>query len=492
MTNFQVEVNGTLATNLIDVNYDKTEGGDVGQALITVMNSDANRTLFASGADVVIKREDPSNPGTYEKEWVGEVIGTPSNANRRNATLEVEAETRIGHLEYGKVGRPFIQVDSGDIVRRALNQTVEPETATVFVTTGSDASDWSSNANVFELADISEKSLNEFGSDLLYADFKEGNSDDWYIRNTSVGSTVVPGRRILKIEMRALINNRGNVFDVELEVRDYDGVNYVWEVPVPGYAGFETYELNPEEATYGDGELSTDGAVELRVSNTGGLPEDRALVVDFIRTTPFRTNARSTTITTGAVEQTGRVITRRLDGSILEVAQNLSVEDGAVIFVDNDNVLHYETAGDTTVAPGLDITDDGSTAVVDADVDRDYDVRNRVTVQGAGDKQSTFEDTGSIGFYNTEAPKEEPITDTSIQTDDGLEARARGFLSDNAWEDTAMSFTIASAKFKDVGVGQAIDVDWPPENIFGTFVVSSVGTTPEGYVTIGMTGNTSS
>jgi len=490
MANFQVFVDGTQATNLIDVEYDNTEGGDVGQAVITVMNSSANRSLFASGADVTIKREDPANPGSYVEDWVGEVIGTPSNTNRRNATLEVEAETRVGHLEYGKVSRPFIQMDTGDIVRNAVEEQVEPETSNVFVTTGSDAGPWSSDANVFELANIESKSLNEFGSDLLYADFKEGESGSWYIRNTSVGTTVVPGRRLLKVEFRALINNRGNVFDVELEVRDHDGVNYVWEVPVPGYAGFETYELTPEDATYGGGELTTDGAVELRVSNTGGLPEDRALVVDMIRTTPFSTNNRSTTISASGVETTGRTITRRLDGSILEVAESLATEDGAVVYVDNDDVLNYETAGDTTVAPGLDITDDGSTSVVSVDVDRDFDVRNRVTVQGADDLQATFEDTGSIEFYNTEAPKEEPITDKSIRTESGLEARARGFLSDNAWEDTAMTFTLADEEYRNAGVGEAIDVTWGPEGIDGTFIVSNVSTTTEGYVSVGLTGNT--
>jgi len=490
MTNFQVEVDGTQATNLIDVTYDRTEGGDVGQAVITVMNSDANRTLFASGADVVIKREDPSNPGTYEDDWVGEVIGTPSNANRRNATLEVEAETRSGQLEYGKVGRPFIETDTGAIVREAVNKQVEPETSPVFVTTGSSVSDWSSDANVFELGEISEKSLNEFGSDVLYADFKEGEGGEWYLRNTSLGTTIVPGRRLLKVEMRILVNNRGNVFDAELEVRDHDGVNYTWNVPVPGYAGFETYELEPEDATYGSGSLSTDGSVELRVSTDGGLPEDRALALDMIRTTPFSLNSRNVSISTAGVEETGRIRTRRIDGSILDVAQILATEDGAVVYVDNDDVLHYETAGDVAVDPSLNITDDGSTSVVDADVDRDYDVRNRVTVQGADDLQATFEDTGSIGFYNTKAPKEEPITDTSIRTKEGLEDRARGFLVENAWEDTAMSFTIADAAYRDVTVGKAIDVTWGPEDVDGTFIVSNVETTDEGYVSVGLTGNT--
>lgn len=490
MVNFKVEVGGTPATDVIDVEYDRTEGADVSQATVKVLNSSANRSLFESGSDVIIKREDVDNPGVFDKEWSGEVAGTPSNASQRNVTLSVECESKGGQLEYGKVGRPFIQVDSGDAVRQAVEKVVEPETSPVFVTTGSDTGPWSSNANIFELADINSKGLNDFGSDLLYADFSEGEEGTWYIRNTSVGSTVLPGRRLLKVEMRALINNRGNVFEAELEVRDHDGVNYVWSIDVPGFAGFQTYEFTPEDAEYGGGELTTDGSIELRVSNTGGLPEDRALVVDMIRTTPFRLNDRSTSVSASAVESTGRTITRRLEGSILQVANQLATEDGASVFIDPDDVLHYETAGDTSVPAGLNITDDGSVPVVDVDVDRDFDVRNRVTVQGKDNLQATFEDSSSIAFYNTEAPKEEPITDTSIRTKSGLEERARGYLNENAWEDTAMSFTIADGSFKDVDVGQAIDITWADEDVDGTYIVSSVSTTPEGYVVIGATGNT--
>jgi len=196
MTRFLIEVNGTKATDVADVEYERTEGESIGSAQITVSNTDSNRSLFESGADVVVKREDTSNPGTFDTEWTGEVTSKPSNSNRRNATLEVTAETKAGQLEYGKVGRPFIQTDSGDIVRQAVEEVVEPETSTEFVTTGDAVGSWSSDANVFELANIAEKSLNDFGADLLYADFAQGETGEWYIRNTSVGASILPGRRI--------------------------------------------------------------------------------------------------------------------------------------------------------------------------------------------------------------------------------------------------------------------------------------------------------
>lgn len=491
MPNVNVKVGGTTATQVIDVEYDTTEGGDVGQALITVGNTQTNRDLFSFGSDVVIEREDPNNPGTYNTVWRGEVVGKPSNTQQRNVTLDVECETKIGQIEFGKVGRPFIERDTGTIVKNMVEEVVEPETKTHFVTVGSDLTDWSSDAQNFELGKITDRQLNEYGHDFFYLDFGEEESGTWKLTNTSIGSSTLPGRRILKMEMRMLINNPGSVFDGALEIRDYDGINYVWDLDLPDYVGFKDYELLPEDATFPDSpSLTTNGTVELRLENTGGLPEDRALALDMIRATTFSVNDRGTSVSTAGVETTGRTVTRKLEGSVLNVATKLATEDGAVVYLDKNDVLHYESAGDTTTPPGLNIKESGSEHIVDADIDRDGDVRNRVTVQGKGDLQATFEDAGSIQFYNSEAPKEEPIVDTSIRTRDGLEARARGYLNEHAWEDTAMTFTLAEPEYEDVEVGQSIDVEYSSEDVSGTFIVSNVKTTPEGYIRIGLTGNT--
>ena len=242
------------------------------------------------------------------------------------------------------------------------------------------------------------------------------------------------------------------------------------------------------------GELSGTGKLEYRFTSDGGLPESRAIAIDMFRTTPFSLRDRGTSLSTAGVEDTGRTITRRFEASsILEVATTVAGEEGAVVYVDTDDVLHFESAGDTHVDPSLNIIDDDSPPVVDVKVNRDFDVRNRVTVQGKGDLQATYEDAASIDFYGggSATPKQEPIVDKSLRTNDQLEARARGYLRDHAWDDSAIRFTIASARWRAVTVGQAIDVKWDSENIGRkTFVVDKVGSTKDGYVTIGLTGNT--
>jgi hypothetical protein len=293
------------------------------------------------------------------------------------------------------------------------------------------------------------------------------------------------------------VNNRGNVFTGEVELRDHDGISYVWSLDVPGYGGFQTYDLAVEDARNvgsSAGELSGTGKLEYRFDAEGGLPEDRAVAIDMFRTVPFGLEPRGTGLSTSGVEDTGRTITRRFEGAaILEVINTIASEDGAVVYIDDNDNLVFESAGDTLVDPSLNLIDDDNPPVVDVSVDRDFDVRNRVTVQGKGDLQDTYEDPASIDFYGggDATPKQEPIVDKSLRTQNQLEARARGFLRDNAWDDTAITFTVGSAAWRDVQVGQGIEVKWDSEGIDrSTFIVSSVGVTPEGYVTIGLTGNT--
>lgn len=477
MTTPIVEVDGTEPTNIVDVTYTNASGDGIGTAEITVGNSNSNRSLFASGADVVIKQGG-------EVEWSGEVIGKPSNASRDNLTLAVEAETKAGQAEYGKVNRPFIEMSRAEIVREAVDYEVEPHTRTRKITNADTTTNWSSESQIFEVTDDSN-GINKHGKDTLFAGIYEGESGSYDVTFDDVPSAAAPGRRVLQFETRLLVNNKGGVFDVTVELVDGDGVRYEWEVPVQGTASWETYELAVEDAT-----IST-GGDPLTLTYTfdvdGRLPENRAIAIDMARTTPFRVQDRKSGLSHD-VDDTDDQITRRVDDSILSLANSLSVEAGATIFVDQTNTLVFESAGD--VPAPHEIRDDGDTLVVDVDVDRDFDVKNQVTVQGKGDLQATYEDSSSIGFYNVEAPRPEPINDASLRTRDQLDARARGFLNDNAWSDSAITFTLAGAKWREVRVGQSVVVDWPKEDVSGTFIIDEVGRTDEGYITIGVSGQT--
>ena len=479
MSDILVDVEGIEAEDIIDVSYGNPSGGSIGTADITVTNTSANRDLFQSGADVEIFEDD-------DKVWAGEVIGKPSNAERDNLTLDVEAETKAGQAEYGKINRPFIEMSRAEMVRESVDFEVEPYTRTRRITNASSTSNWSSNAPIFETTNDS-KGINKFGRDSLFVGIRENATGSYHATFSDVPSNSAPGRRILQFETRLLVNNTGDVFDVYVTLTDADGIEYRWEVPVRGGAEWNIYELDVEDATIAPGGEPLTLRYEFDVD--GQLPEDRAAAIDMARTTPFRLQDRQIGLT-HSVDDTDDQITRRVDDSILSFADSLATEAGATVYVDTENVLNFEDTGDSKTPNTID-QDDADSGVVDVTVDRDYDVKNVVTVQGKGDLQANFEDTSSIQFYNVEAPRPEPINDGSLRTRNQLADRARGFLRSNAWEDSAITFTLAGRKWRDVRVGQAIDINWPTEDVVGTFIVDRTGRTDAGYVTIGVSGQTS-
>jgi len=153
-------------------------------------------------------------------------------------------------------------------------------------------------------------------------------------------------------------------------------------------------------------------------------------------------------------------------------------------------VLQYKPSGGASSGLTIDESD-GSLNAVAYSIDRDFDVRNQVTIQGKDDLRASFESTQSINFYNERAPKEEPIDDPSIRTEEQAKRRARGFLEENAFDDGALSFTIANSDFRDVQPGQSMPVVWPSEGVDDIFVVSSIDTTTKGYTVVNLSGNVS-
>jgi len=476
MTTPIVEVEGIEPTDVVDVSYTNAKGNQIGTAKITVANTGANRSLFVSGADVTI-----TEGGS--RVWSGEVIGKPSNADRSNLTVEIEAETKAAQAEYGKVNRPFIAMSRSDILREAVDFEVDERIRSRMISTASSTTDWSSSAPIFERTNDTI-GINEYGSNTLFIGMPGGTSGTVTTTYDSIPSNATPGRRLLALETRFLVNNAGDLFDAFVELTDHDGIRYRWEVDLPTGAGWNMVEL-----PFDDADVTTDAGdprFTLRLEITGTLPDSRAAAIDMVRATPFSLRSRGSGIDVNAFD-TDDEITRRVDKSILTLANELATEAGATVYVDTDDVIRFEQAGTRTFDKSIDYADD-SIAVVDVDVNRDYDVKNQVVVQGKDDLQASFEDSASIQFYNVEAPRPEPINDPSLRTRDQLEARARGFLRENAWDDSAITFTLAGSDWREATVGEVIPVDWPPEDIVGDFEIDAVGRTTEGYTQIGLTG----
>jgi len=487
MANYEVEADGTTVSNVIDVSAEKPDAGSIGEAKITVGNSETNRGLFAPGAEVVVKTEDPDNPGTFDTDWRGTVLSKPSNTSANNLSLEVTAETSAAQAEYAKVTRPFIERTNSEIIEKSVAESVDPEPVIFDIHKAESTADWSHNFGDFELMDTVSDIVRD-GDDALYFGIPPGSSGTLYAEYS--GGPTVTGRRLDVLETRFLLADKGAYFDAFVYLVDGAGIQYKWSIETTGRAENVLYELPVEDAA----EITTsadypNGTLRYEFITGGNVPDERALMIDSATTVEFKTESRSTDLTTD-VEPTTRKATRRLNDSILNIANDFAKEDGYTAYVDTSNVLSYKRSGSASAPVSIDYSDSDA-KVVDVDVDRDFDVRNVVTIQGKDDLRETFESTQSIDFYNTRSPKEEPIDDPTIRTEAGLRRRARGFLADEAFDDGSIIFTVANPDFRAVVPGQLMPIDWPPEGLDDDFVVGSVGRTTEGYTTISLSGNVS-
>lgn len=476
MVQRNVYVDGAPVQYLTDVEYTHPSGGEIGTAKITVGNTDSNRSLFETGAPVEIYV-------AGQEEWTGEVIGKPSNSSHDNLTLTVEAESRGAQAEYGKVDRMFIERSRAEILRRAIDNEIESHRFKRYITYGDDTSGWSADTDIFELTN-DDKGINKFGSDTLFAGVFSGGSGTYELTYDNVPAEAGLGHRLSRLDTRLIVNNRGNVFTTTVEFVDNQGNIFEWELDLGGTASWIMHELNVEDATISTG--GTPQTLTYRFDVDGRLPENKGIAIDMARTLPFHTQSRDLGITYD-IDDTDDQISRRVNSSILSLAETLALEAGATVYMDGDTLI-FESEGDELFPHQ--ITDDASTTVVDVDVDRDFDVKNVVTIQGRGDLQATFADSASIRFYNDRAPHPEPINDGSLRSRDQLAARARGFLAENAWEDSAITFTLSGAKWRDATQGQGIEVDWPKEDVVGTFTIDTVSMTTEGYTELGLSGET--
>lgn len=477
---WDVIVEGIPVEHVVDVRRRNSDEDILARSTVEVANTAENRSI-TSGDTVDIRERG-------ETIFEGNVVKKPSKGDD-GELLEFVVADRRAQLFYEDVHRPFYDMDTGAIIREAVNHRAQQLEA-VTIHRGSSLSNWSSDAHVFELADFPRGDYQEYGSDLIFVGWREGASDDYVVRFDNVPSRAIPGsRQIMRFQTRLLVNNTGRQFTVEVELVDQSGANYIWTIDNPG-TDFETHELRPEDARNSaniGSEASGTGVLEYRFDIKGDLSEPRAALIDHADTLPFSLHPRDSNVTVDGVQDTGRTISRRFDENIMEMLNTLTTEDGFMSYIDSEMDLHYEPAGQT-FAP-FDINDE-TTPVVGYDIDRDYDrITNRVTVQGARDIQVIVSDNASIQFYGLSS-REDAIVDDTIQTQ--REARQRGEkeLEDLAWHDSALSFEIADRAFEQVRVGELIPISWNDEDIDGEYIVSETQTDETGIVTIKATGST--
>lgn len=470
-----VTIGGATVDDLLDLLHTGEGAGELGTAEIAVPNTQANRVAYSYGDEVRISRDGVT-------EWTGFVAGKPSGDG--GLSLTIRARDKRAILHNSEVHRPFYDMDPGAIIREAVQYRTDPRLPTT-VFDGSDLANASATTAIFSLANLPSHDLNNYGSDLWFLAWNAGATGSDSVTFTDVGYTPAPPGRVLWVEVRYLINNSGNYFTGELELVDDGGNNYVWDLDIPQGAEFVTRRYPVEEATTDGAELSTNGTLQFRFDIHGELPERRAAVIDYCRIRPFSLDARPQTLTVADVEDAGRTVTRRFDMSLLEVVDQFATEEDAITYVD-DSALVFKPSGSNPAPVSLSYT---GTRVTDIRVTRDAtNIVNQVTVQGAGDLQKTLRSSASIDYYGV-SEREKPLIDASIQTEAELIEWGEGFLNENAWNDTDLSFTVADRDYTDVNIGDSLFVEWPPEGITGLWTVASVETDAAGFVTLDLTGS---
>lgn len=473
MVNYNVTVGGEQLQNVYEVSTETSTREKIGKAII--VGADGDVSGFNSGDRVVVEKNN-------RVEFTGFLISTPRKG-RNDPEIEIEAWSRKSQLKFEDVKRTFYDMDTGEIIRRAISeQSYNLDARTLHK--GSSTSGWESDVPVFELAKLRTQDLQERGSDLIFCGFREGSNGDYYARFDVPSSDLPTPKGLIRLTTRIMANTRGGQFDIAIELCDSDGTQYVWNGLSLRGEGFETYELNAQEASP-NGEVTEPNTLEYRFNIKADLPDPRALLIDYATATSYAVEERDTELDVFGVQDTGNRIIRRFDGNVLELVTDLELEDDFISYIDEDAVVHYEPLGDTQAPKQIDYD---TTPVTEASFNRDYSrIKNKVTVQGAGDIQVTLREEASIRFYGI-SPRHEPVTDTEIQSRQDAIKRGQGYLRENAWDDTALEFEVADASFADVRVGQSMLVRWPPENIDREWVVTDVSTADRGFVKIALSG----
>lgn len=449
-----VTIDGQQPEAIIDVTESVHRGRELGQAQVVVADTQTNRTLAAPGVSLVIQRDGARSLSGY-------VTGEPSDSN---GTLTIRGMVSAGELKHLQADRVVYNERSSEVVK----SLVTDETETLerpLIHTADDASSWESQAPVAHLYTGPNAGLYRWGTDMVFLGARSGFAKPFVATYTGVTSDHIRDG-IDRLETRFIAANRDDILDVEIELVTPDGTTYLWTPELRD--SFYTYDLPAEEAST-DGDVSDTGVLQYRFVPEGELISDTGIFIDHAATVPFKTTSRDAGIGIGSVDQTDRRITRRITERVGVAIDDIAMEDGAEWWVDTDDDFNFSTGG----GPGTTASIDGSTPIAGVTVDRDYeDVRNIVTIQYADDQAVTVKDPESIGFYGP-VPREEPL-ETDLENETEAIDRGRGYLREHAWNDALATFHVADMGYADVPPGGRIQVDWPDENLVGSYRVETV------------------
>lgn len=448
-----VTIAGQTYDDVVNIDAADESSSDLGSATITLLDEASARDQINPGDDVTISRT--------ERDWNGYVTGISSASEG----VDIECIVTRLELKHTDLHQVFYNITSSKAVELSVTKQAQPLAKTQ-VHVGDDLTEWSSNAPVYQLYEGTRAGLYNWGTDLLALGARQGYTKTLTATYHDVTADAIEDG-IFELLTRILVPNRGAAWDVEIELTTPSGETYVW-APDVGDAGFEALVLAAEDATPDDGQVSETGTLQYRFEPRARLADNACIFIDNGHTKPFRRRDRPTGLSTSGVQSTDRKIRRRVDIPAGQFIDDLATED-QFEFWSEDGTLFYQPSNE---APDLSISE--SDPVADVSDRRNFeDIRNIVTVQGAGDIEVAVRDQASIAFYGPQ-PRSETIVKRDLQTEAEAQAHAEGYLDDHARDDGSVTFSMLDTSYRELEPEDQIQVTWPRTNIDGTVTVKSV------------------
>lgn len=450
-----VDIGGYDPGAILDYRIESERSDTLDHVTVGLPNTSTNRSNISSNDSLTVTE-------SGETTFRGEVSGDPIPEVGR---LEINGLGERRGLLHREAHQVVYDTESSEAVK-TLATTQAKSLPRTEIHVGDDLTDWTFDADVAQLYNGTRAGLYNWGTDLIFLGARKGTTQQQVARYGNVTSTAIEDG-IFELQTRLLVNNVGNNWNLAIELVTPGDTTYKWTPDIPG-TGFEPYTLKSEDAVT-SGQVSETGTLEYRFTPKGETGQNIGIYIDNAHTIPFRRKTVSNAPSTSGVVSTGRTITRRVDETVAAVLSDLATEDQVDWWVD-DSTLYYRDGPPDTNA--LSITQ-GTTQVVEADIDKDYEsVINAWTVIGDDDIEETAVDQASINFYGERIP--DSVTDKDIKTAAEAQARAEGHLNETAWDDTLGTWTIADREFRKLATGQRIPVTWGRADLDGTFTVETL------------------
>jgi len=454
--------------SVVSVQYEDTDDPKATEAILELM-SRSEATGVELNESIQIKDNDNN------VKWSGNIREVPKGLSKSKYTLKAEGSySKLFGEDASK--RVLVNEDKGDVIDSLLRYEAGDDIEEIAYSFDSlsDVSNPNSNFSNFELSNFIEHPLNEYGTDVLYADWNKDNTDankgDY---NIVVDNVTYSGDELAFLNCLIYANTGVNLFKFTFTYYDSsESVVYRWTRNDIGVD--KNYKLQPEKAEIlqpSDVTLNADQS-EININLKGSTISPKAVCVDVLKTVSHDLKQRNK-FNSITIPQVGEKITRRFSGTLSEALYQITTDTDYKVTIDENNNAELLEKG----SEEADLTiEQGDKDIIDVIVKDDTtDIYNRVVVEGSDDTDFIIKQQvdQSIEFYGKVKTKQ--IREESITKRKDAEKRARRFLKENAFDDGFLGFVYNDVSvYDEVEVGNSIDVNFPSVNAVGKYTVAEI------------------